>query len=107
MTVGPFTAAGGLVIPHGEARASARHHRCPTILSPEVFIPAMARPVVRLRPPFGDVRQDQEVGIQYEIGIGTYQGRARSVRGLMGSFLGRRQRRLRGTCEAERTSLNL
>jgi hypothetical protein len=79
MTLAPLNPAGGLVIPHDEAYASARLHHRPTMPSAEVFTPAPARPVVRLRHPPRDVPQDQAVEMQCDLGTGGYQGRARSV----------------------------
>jgi hypothetical protein len=54
------------------------HHR-PTMPSAEVFTPAPAGPVVRLRCPSRDVPQDQAMEMQCGLGMGSYQGRARSV----------------------------
>ncbi|KAH9988844.1 hypothetical protein BJV77DRAFT_723618 [Russula vinacea] len=78
-TTAPLTPAGGLVIPHDEAYASARLHHRPTIPSAEMFTPAPARPVVRLRRPSEDLPRDQAVEMQCGLGVGSYQGRARSV----------------------------
>ena len=71
--------AGGLVIPHDEAYASARLHHRPTVPSAEMFTPAPVQPVVRLRRPSEDVSQDQAVQMQCGLGMGGYQGRARSA----------------------------
>ncbi|KAF8485704.1 hypothetical protein DFH94DRAFT_707120 [Russula ochroleuca] len=79
MPMAPLTPVGGLVIPHDEAYASARLHHRPTIPSAEMFTPAPARPVVRLRRPSEDVPRDQALEMQYGLGMGAYQGRARSV----------------------------
>ena len=73
------TPAGGLVIPHDEAYASARLHHRPTLPSAEMFTPAPVQPVVRLRRPSGDVPQDQALQMQSGLGMGGHQGRARSA----------------------------
>jgi len=79
MTPDPLTPAGGLVIPHDEAYASARLHHRPTVPSAEMFSPAPVQPVVRLRRPSVDVPRDQAVQMRGGLGMGGYQGRARSA----------------------------
>ena len=79
MTPPSFTQPGGLVIPHDEAYASAKLHHRPTAPPAEVFTPAPVRPVVRLRHPSESIPQDQATEMQYGLGMGAYQGRARSV----------------------------
>ena len=74
-----FTPAGGFVIPHDEAYASAKLHHRPTAPSAEVFAPAPVSPLVRLRRPSEDMRQDQATEMQCGLGMGAYQGRARSA----------------------------
>ena len=82
MTPAPLVPTGGLVIPHDEAYASAKLHHCPTAPSAEMFTPAPVRPVVRLRRPSEVMPpQDQAAEMQCGLGMGmgSYQGRARSV----------------------------
>lgn len=79
MAPAPPTPTGGLIIPRDEAYASAMLHHRPTVPSAEMFTPAPARPVVRLRRPSGDVPRDEAVEKQCGTGMGGYQGRARSV----------------------------
>ena len=74
-----FTPAGGLVIPRDEAYASAKLHHRPTAPSAEMFTPVPARPLVRLRRPSEHMPQDQATEMQCGLGMGAYQGRARSV----------------------------
>jgi hypothetical protein len=75
----PFTPVGGFVIPHDEAYASAKLHHRPTAPSAEMFTPPPVRPLVRLRRPSEDMPQDQATEMQCGLGMGAYQGRARSV----------------------------
>jgi hypothetical protein len=44
-----------------------------------MFTPAPVQPVVRLRRPSGDVPQDEAVQMECGLGMGGYQGRARSA----------------------------
>ena len=75
-----FNPAGGLVIAHDEAYASAKQHHRPTAPSAETFKPAPVRPLVRLRRPSEDMPpQDQATAMQRGLGTGAYQGRARSA----------------------------
>jgi hypothetical protein len=66
-----FTPAGGY--------ASVKLHHRPTAPSAEMFTPAPVRPLVRLCRPSEDMRQDQATGMQCGLGMGAYQGRARSA----------------------------
>jgi hypothetical protein len=79
MTPALFTPAGGFVIPHDEAYASAKLHHNPTAPPAEMFSLAQVRPLVRLRHPSEDMRQDQATEMQGGLGMGAYRGRARSV----------------------------
>ena len=74
-----FNPVGGFVIPRDEAYASAKLHHRPTAPSAEMFTPAPASPLVRLRRPSEDMLQDQATGTQCGPGMGTHQGRARSA----------------------------
>jgi hypothetical protein len=79
MTPALFAPAGGFVIPHDEAYATAKLHHRPTAPSAEMFTPAPVRPLVRLRRPSEDMSQNQATEMQRGLGMGAFQGRARSV----------------------------